>query len=737
MIRGEPGVGKTTLVEYAVRSADDLQVVYLTGVESERELGYAALHRLLTPILKRIDKLPEAQRVAMEAAFGLGPRASTDRFMIGLATVTLAAESASFRPLLCVIDDAQWVDRESIDALAFWGRRLHAERCALLFAERSILGVASPLDAFPVLELGGLAEAEAYALLATHAVSGLDRDVAGRLVAETSGNPLALIELAKSLTGDQLSGAVLLPDPMPLGRHLEEHFLRQVRALPAETQLMLLLAATDPTGDPVLLAHAAERQGVPEDAAITAEAAGHVSLLPRVRFRHPLVRSAIYSGAQAADRRRAHATLAAVTDETIYPVRRAWHLANAAASPDEAVAMLLERTAQLAQERGGRPAEAAFLKCAADLTPDRDRAAERRVGAAEAALAAGSAVQAQEILDLALPDLRDPYLRAQADRLLGISWMLQGRTSVASTVLFEAALAARPFDATMSRWTMLEAFEAACLSGGQGVSWRDIAREAMNDLDAASDRVPIVDDLLAAMATGLTTDYVAAVPFLRRAVGALATEDVPMADALRWSMLGSFAARALWDQDAHETIVQRLATISRADGALRWLQLALRGCATAELWSGRFGRADTYSEEANEISAATDSRFPLSGLTDIDVLAWKGRNKKARIRADTTLGLSEEDGMGASRTIVAMALTVLDLADGNYDDALRHARAVFDEDLILFSNQILSDMVEAAVRAGDADAAKLALDRLGVRAPASGERVGCRRARSFARHGRH
>ena len=345
VLRGEPGVGKTALVEHAIGSAVDFQIVHMTGIEAERELGFAALHRLITPIIHRIAKLPEAQRGAMSSAFGLGPLTAADRFMVGLATVTLAAEAASFSPLLCVIDDAQWIDRESIDALAFWGRRLYSEQCLLIFAERELFDEASPLEGLPVLHVEGLTPHDARTLLVREAHAALDPGVAERLIAETVGNPLALVELANDLTADQLTGGFPLPEPLPLSRRVEERFLRQVRSLPAATQSLLVLAAADPTGDIALLWSAAAVIGISPESSNAAEAEGLLSLLPKVTFRHPLIRSAVYSGASPAERRRVHAALAAATDAAVDADRRAWHLAAAAAGPDEQVAVELERAA--------------------------------------------------------------------------------------------------------------------------------------------------------------------------------------------------------------------------------------------------------------------------------------------------------------------------------------------------------------------------------------------------------
>ena len=371
VLRGEPGIGKTALIDYAIAAAGGMQVVVLAGIESEVELGFAALQRVLIPILHRIDRLPAPQRSALNAAFGLAGDKQPDRFMVGMAALTLAAEAASRQPLLWVVDDAQWIDRESINAFAFCGRRFRADPVAVVFAERDTSEMSRALEGFPVLHLSGLSEPQAQVLLAAATESRLDPLVVDRLISETAGNPLALAELGKELSSGQLTGADLLPEPLPLPRRLEDRFLRQVRALPASSQMLLLLAAADPTGDPALLWNAAALLDLSAESADGAEAANLLSLLPRVTFRHPLIRSAVYRGARAADRRRVHRALAEVTRDEIDADRRAWHQAAAAIRPDEAVAAALEQSAVRASAQGGRSAEAAFLSRAADLTPSR------------------------------------------------------------------------------------------------------------------------------------------------------------------------------------------------------------------------------------------------------------------------------------------------------------------------------------------------------------------------------
>ena len=412
VMRGEPGVGKTALLDYAIESADSLQVARVAGVEAERELGFAGLHRLLVPFLPRAGQLPPPQRDALGSAFGLVAGVRADLFLVGLAVLTLLADSAADQPLLCVCDDVQWLDTESLAVLAFVGRRLHADRIAMLFGVRdSGDGTAAQLDGLPGFQVGGLPEKYALELLASTAGRRLDARVARRIVAETGGNPLAITELAADVTTDPVAASSPLSQRLPLGELLERRFVRQVRSLPPDAQVLLLVAAADPTGDPDLLWRAAahlEVTGGAVDlagAAREAEAAGLMVLRPVPGFRHPLIRSGIYGAATGEQRRLVHRALAAVTSHELDPDRRAWHFAAASAGPDEQVAAELERSAARAESRGGASAQAAFLSRAADLTPDRDHRAARLFRAAAAALAAGAPQSAQVLLERAAPDL--------------------------------------------------------------------------------------------------------------------------------------------------------------------------------------------------------------------------------------------------------------------------------------------------------------------------------------------
>jgi hypothetical protein len=444
VVRGEAGIGKTALLDYAANQADDLSVTRLMGVESEQDLGFAALHRLWAPMLSQIDELPGPQRQALNSALGLAAGPSATPFLVGLGVISLGAIAAGAGgALLCVVDDAQWVDRESIAALAFWGRRLQADRIALIFGERGDTMAAGLLDGLPTLGIGGLDEDSARRLIVAQVGFDLDRDVVDRILTDTEGNPLAIVELAKDLTPDHLVGLAAVPEPLPLTRRLEERFAGRARQLPADTQMFLLLVAANTSADAALVWRAAEHLGVGRQAAEAAEAADLVSLGSPIRYRHPLIRSAVYGAAPPADRRKVHAALAAVSNPADTE-RRAWHRAGAAIGPDEEIAGLLERSAQQAISSGATSAAVALLSRAAELSPDPVQTAERQVAAAEVAEEGGLIRQAHTLVEQATPALRDPVWKARAERAGGLADLREGRLVAAAPRLFAAAVGLLP-----------------------------------------------------------------------------------------------------------------------------------------------------------------------------------------------------------------------------------------------------------------------------------------------------
>ncbi len=418
VVRGEAGIGKTALLDYCAGEASDFQVVRVAGVESEMELPFAGLHQLCAPMLAAVYLLPEPQQNALRVAFGLMSGDPADRFLVGLATLSLLAEVALKRPLLCVVDDAEWLDAASGQVFGFVGRRLLAESVLMFFGARS------PTDdrhlaGLPELALHGLTDADAQALLAAATPGRLDAGVRDRFVAETRGNPLALLELPRGMTAAELAGGFPGPRSGDLPSQLEEHFLRRFESLPEATQRLMLLAAAEPTGDVALLWRAAQALGIRGDAAEPPGAEQLVEFGAQVRFRHPLVRSAVYSRASGQDRRAMHLALAAAMDPHNDPDRRAWHRALAAEGPDEEVASELERSAGRAQSRGGLAAAAAFLQRAVALTPEPAQRSERALAAAQASLQAGEFDAALGLLTTAEAGALDEIQGARIDLLRG------------------------------------------------------------------------------------------------------------------------------------------------------------------------------------------------------------------------------------------------------------------------------------------------------------------------------
>jgi DNA-binding CsgD family transcriptional regulator len=720
VLRGEPGIGKTTLLDYAVGRAGGMQVARVTAVESEMEIGFAALHQLLVPFLNRMDVLPSPQRDALGSAFGLiaAHVAAPDRFLVGLAALTLLSAAASERPLLVVVDDAQWLDDISAKVLAFVARRVDADGIALLFAVREDAGRRLPLEGLTEVRVPGLPDGDARALLAAVIDGPLDDGIAARLVAETRGNPLALVELPGALTEGHLTGGLPLPEPVPVGSLLQRRFLRQVQALPADTQALLLLAAADPSGDPALLWRAATEGGLTMEAAGPAEAERLLTLLPRVAFRHPLIRSAVYHGVPATRRRQAHRALAAASDPEFDPDRRAWHLAAASPGPDEQVAAELERCAGRASQRGGYAATAAFLARAAELTPDTGHQASRRLAAAQASLVAGTPGRALALVEQAAPSLPGPLERALAQRLTGAVRVALGQGHGTLPVVLDAARALLPLDLRLGRDTLLEAMEAAVFFRGPGSleEPRDVARAAAAAPPASNGAQTTADLLLDGLVARFSDGYQAAAPYLSRALAALRA-----GMELRWFMLGCLAAGELWDLDAWHALASRWTALARQHGALTTLPIAMSLLAGAEITAGRLAATAAIHAEAVEISAATGNPGLMGTETRGDDLlsAWRGQEAETRTAVAARERESLERGHGGA-IMGHYALTILEIGLGHHHAALAHALCVYHDDGLYIGSLVLPEVVEAAVRAGDHEAATAALDRLTQRASASG-----------------
>jgi DNA-binding CsgD family transcriptional regulator len=718
VLRGGPGTGKTTLLEYAIDSAPDLRISSAVGVESEISLEFAALHQLLVPFMSLLPALPAPQRDAMKIAFGLEAGPPPDLFLVGLAALTLLSRAAEDQPLLCVIDDGHWLDCESAHVLGFVARRLYADRVAFLAA----VGEPTEQEAFdqlPVVTVGGLSDAEARELLASVIDGPLDAQVAARILADTHNNPLALVELGAEYTAEQLAGRAALPVPLPVGQRLKNRFLGQVRDLPPDAQAFALLAAADVTGERSWLWLAAAQDGIDADtAAAAAEVVGVLELSGnRVRFRHPLLRSAVYHGATDRDRRRAHAALSEAAGSEADPYQRAWHQAAAATVPDEELASELQHAAERARGRGGYAAAAALLRRSAELTPGDGARAQREVALANAELRAGHAEQARELVRAALPRLTDDVARGWARRLNGEIRFAEGSVAEAAVILTDASRELAP-DARVARDTLLEALEAAIWAGP--AETREIATAAQA-LPPASSPPTVADLLLDGYSARFTAGYQASVGPLRAAVAALRADDLDPVIGLRWFALGVAAAGSLWDEQAACDLSERMVRTARALGALTILPVALAFLAISDWLTGRFGDADAQWAETRELLAESHNPQMLgisrgNGL----VLEYRGHITEARAAGLAQIHESTARGQRGLADIGRYIVTVADLFGGDYQAAMSAALAVVDDDPAFTAEAALPELIEAATRGGHRQAAATAYETLSQRALAAG-----------------
>ncbi|MGP0025667.1 MAG: LuxR C-terminal-related transcriptional regulator [Streptosporangiaceae bacterium] len=722
VILGDPGIGKTRLLEYAAQAAGDVRTVKIAGLESELRLGFAALHRMLVPFLDRVGLLPAPQRAALDSAFGLAAGPPADRFLVSMSVLTLVAEIAAEQPLIWLVDDAHWVDRESLGVFGFVGRRLQADSTGLLFCAREASPGLAALDGLPTLRLSGLEPAAARALLAATVSGPLNARVAARIIDETGGNPLALRELAMHLTPDQLAGRSALPPRLLVSRRLQEHFLGQARMLPPATGTWLLLASAASGDDPTALWRAAALLGLEPDVADPAVAQGIVSVDPRVAFRHPLIRSAVYDGARSGDRRRVHEALASIAGQDGNLDEAAWHRSAATVVPDEDVAAALERSAARAERRGGYVAQATFLARAAELTPDPRARAVRLLAAAQAHLVAGDGALAEAMLDLAAPRLAEAGLHVAAQRLRASIAVFFSRHKDAPGLLLDSVAAVDPPDAPLIRAMLFEALQAALVARQYtvGTTPVEVARAALQ-----APRDPALDAtatglLLDGFATRIAVGYPEAVPLLRAAVEAFSTSDQATPAGIPATILVQFAADDLWDDQGRRAIFLRAEAVQRRHGALGALRVILAGLCTSELWAGRLAEAEARYFEAAEISALIGIPAPASTGVLLDLRAWQGREAESRALAATTEKWGEERGAPVLGFFALIGLTVLELSLGRYAEALSWGLRIYDGDPPGFGNRVLPEIVEAGARARDHRAARAALGRLADRATASG-----------------
>ena len=699
VVRGEPGVGKTALLDYLVEQAAGCRVARAVGVQSEMELAFAALHQLLAPMLDRLERLPVPQRDALRTAFGVSPGPPPDRFLVGLAVLSLLADVAEERPLVCLVDDEQWLDRTSAQVLAFVARRLVAESVGVVFAAR-VPG--DELAGLPELVVEGLGEGDARALLDAVVTGPLDGRVRDRIVAETRGNPLALLELPRGLTPAELAGGFGLPGAAPLSGRIEESFRRRLDALPGETRRLLQLAAAEPVGDPVLVWRAAERLGIRAQAATAAAAAGLLEVGVRVRFRHPLVRSAAYRSASLPERQEVHRALAAVTDPELDPDRRAWHRAHAAPGPDEDVASELERSAGRAQARGGLAAAAAFLERAAMLTPEPARRARRLVAAARATRDAGAQEAALGLLVAVEAGPLDALSAAEVERLRGQIAFDQGRGGDAARLLLSAARRLEPLNADLARETHLEALGAAMwISGLNGPGGVLEAAEAARAAPSGPDPPRAVDVLLDAFALRFTEGYAAAAPTLTRALKLFLALNVGTDEASRWlwlarSRVSGNVALEVWDDESWHAVAARQVRVARDTGALVHLQFALNFLAITHLLAGELATAARLLDEDRLIAEATGN--PPVGYIAMTLAAWRGQEAPASELIEATVQEATARGLGRIVNLAAAASSVLYNGLGRHDAARDAAWRAFQRDQLGYGPYVVPELAEAAAR---------------------------------------
>jgi len=716
VVCGEAGVGKTALLDYLADNASGCRVVRTAGCQSEMELAFAALHQLCTPLLEGLTRLPAPQRDALRIAFGMGSGSTPDRFLVGLAVLNLLSDAAEPQPLICVVDDEQWLDRASAQVLGFVARRLLAESVGMVFAARV---PSTDIAGLSDLTVEGLPEADARALLDSALTGPLDSKVRDRILAETHGNPLALLELPRALTPQELAGGFGLHSAMRLSCRVEETFRRRVEALPDQSRLLLLIAAAEPVGDPGLVWRAAAKLGVGAEAAAPATEAGLIEFGTRVRFRHPLVRSTVYGSTLAQERQKVHSALAEVTDPQLDPDRRAWHRAHAVPGPNEAVAAELERCADRAQARGGVAAGAAFLERATILTLDPMRRTDRALAAASANLQAGAFDAVRQLLSVAEAGAITDMQQARIDLIGADLAFVTNRGSDAPPLLLKAAKRLEPIDADLSRATYLQALASAMFAGrlalGGGVL------EVAGDVDAAPPptSAPRASDfLLDGLVADYTRGYAAGKPLLRKALDVFDT-DVPAEEKLRWYWVADIVAQHLWDDDRWQLFTHRHVQLARDVGALSELPIALTARAFFLQFAGELVEAAALVQELQAAMEATGTTLaPYAGM---GLEAFRGRHAETTALVEATIEDVSLRGEGNGIAVAQWATAVLNNGVGDYQTAMTAAQSASDyPGEIVSPNWALVELVEAAARSGKSETAAEALRRLAEVTSASG-----------------
>ena len=709
VLRGEAGVGKSALLEHLLTHAAGCQVVRAAGVESEMELPFAALHQLCLPFLDELGRLPGPQRDALGTALGRATGPAPDRFLVGVAVLSLLSDNAETQPLVCLVDDAHWLDRASAQVLGFVARRLAAESVVLIFAARASVDTPD-FAGLPELTIGPLLDSDARAVLESAIPGKLDESVRDRILAEAHGNPLALLELARAWTPMALAGGFGLPDNASVSDKVEEIFRRQLTPLPDDSRRLLLVAAAEPVGDPALILAAAARFGISAEAAEPATASGLIDIGTKVRFRHPLARSVVYREAPLSLRRAVHGALAAVTDPKVDPDRRAWHLAASASGPDEGIAAELERSATRARARGGLAAAAAFLERAVALTDDPARRAERALVAAQASFQAGAFDAVERLLATAEAYPLDESQGARAGLLRGHLALVLNYGSDGARLLLQAARRLERFDLVLARRAYLTAWGAAVIAGylGEAGLLLEICRavRALPPPQAAAHPLDLVLDGLAL----LTTDGRAvATPALQRAAKAVA--EMPVEDVLRWGWLAGAPSAATWDPDGVSAVNVRQAQLLRDAGALAELPLHLNALGGVYALNGDFEGASLLIAESDRVAAATGSQVPP--FAEVTLRARQGREPEASALIEAAIKQAVAGGQGSAAMSAQFAAAVLYNGLARYERAASAASQVIAKALDPWNYVfVLPELVEAAARAGDIELARDALERL-------------------------
>jgi DNA-binding CsgD family transcriptional regulator/tetratricopeptide (TPR) repeat protein len=720
VISGEAGIGKTALLTDLLAQASDLRAIQISGAESEMELAYAGVHQLCAPLLSRVGQLPKPQENAIQIALGLSEGDAPNGLLVGLAVLTLLGIGSAERPIICIVDDVQWVDRASLQTLAFVARRILAEPVLMIFAGREV-DRAAHLDGLPQMILTGLDDRDANSLLAAALPGRLEAHMRENIIAEAGGNPLALLELPRALTPVELAGGYGLANAKPVPTRIEQTFANRFRELPSQTQTLLLIAAAEPTGEPAWLWATAESLGIGVDAEAPAETAGLITTDGRLRFRHPLVRSAVYRSASAAERRRTHKALAeAITGPTAAD-HRSWHRAHAAGAPDEEVADELVHSAERARARGGVAAAAAFLSFAVELTPDTRRRAKRALDASQAKLDAGDPETACRLLTIADDAVRDPLLSARVDLQRAKLAFAASRGSDGPPLLLAAAKRLTELDPLLARETYLEALMSSIIVGRLSADEKNsalaVARAAQH-APSASSRPRAVDQLLDGLVVRLIEGYVAAAPLLKAAIDHFVLEEEAGTADPRWHDVTNRVLLDLFDPDAYDSLTARQLDKLRAAGALSLLPVALTTQAGMRVTRGEFSEAAALLEEAEVITTAIGA--PTQRYIEPNLAANRGQEHLTRKLVTASIDGARQRGEGFAISVALYSAAIMHNGLCQYAEALAACRSALEYDDFGMSSYLLVEMVEAAARCGEMATAASALERLVERTDASG-----------------